>query len=131
MKPPAARVRIQTFRGEVAPDDRCPPQSIIRLFSAALLVSVVPDGANAPVVTVVKMLGAAKLQAISHIWAGGALLRFAVKELVQSSNTGRSQCFSPLRWKSPGDSFTVPKHFNVMRGGAELIKRSKACEGVG
>ena len=58
----------------------------------------------------------------------GGLTRLFVKMLAQAPEDGALPVLFAATADLPGDSFTGPRHFMHMRGGAELIKRSKAAK---
>jgi len=58
----------------------------------------------------------------------GGFTRLFVKILAQAPEDGALPVLFAATADLPGDSFTGPRHFMHMRGGAELIKRSKAAE---
>jgi NAD(P)-dependent dehydrogenase (short-subunit alcohol dehydrogenase family) len=58
---------------------------------------------------------------------GGRVAKTLVRLLAQSPEQGALPVLYAAVADLPGDSFTGPKHLMHMRGGAELIKRSKAA----
>jgi NAD(P)-dependent dehydrogenase (short-subunit alcohol dehydrogenase family) len=65
----------------------------------------------------------------SAIYAdAGPLARILVRLLAQSPDQGALPVLYAVVADLPGDSFTGPEHLMHMRGGAELIKRSKVAE---
>jgi NAD(P)-dependent dehydrogenase (short-subunit alcohol dehydrogenase family) len=57
----------------------------------------------------------------------GALSRLMVRLLAQAPEDGALPVLYAATGDVPGDSFTGPEHFVHMRGGAELIGRSKTA----
>jgi NAD(P)-dependent dehydrogenase (short-subunit alcohol dehydrogenase family) len=65
----------------------------------------------------------------SAIYAdAGPLAKTLVRLLAQTPEKGALPVLYAAVADLPGDSFTGPEHFMHMRGGAELIKRSKSAE---
>lgn len=68
----------------------------------------------------------------TNIYAGGGLAtRAMVRLLAQRPAAGALPILYAATADLPGDSFTGPRHLMHLRGGAQVIKRSKTAQDVG